>query len=473
MDQAHLPEPAGLYEAVRQVLRQWHGDNNSASPIAHFYLFRKAQRAGHTSIRRVTNQVLLDAIEQLQQTHERDVELLQRRFLDGLPIQRLARDFNVAESTIFAMQRQALERLAETLGQMEHHASTAQKALLQERLEPATYVNLIGVSEHVAQLHQLLAASGPPWLVSIEGIGGIGKTSIADALLRQLIEHGAFDEVGWVSARQARLNLGGALQAFEQPALTAETLIEQLMRQLLPDLAPPPGSPIEKSLRLLQARLKATPHLIVIDNLETVIDVEGLLPTLQTLANPTKFVLTSRKSLYTEPNIYHFIMPELNEANALQLIKQEAAWSNLPMLAASQEAELLPIVQTVGGNPLALRLVIGQTHVHALDTLLAELRGAHGQTAENLYNFIYRHAWEKLDTLSQQVLLIMPLAHPQGETLNYLTEVGHLPLGDVRLALNKLVMLNLVDARGGLNDRRYSIHGLTRTFLQKQVAKWL
>lgn len=42
----------------------------------------------------------------------------------------------------------------------------------------------------------------------------------------------------------------------------------------------------------------------------------------------------------------------------------------------------------------------------------------------------------------------MPLVQPQGENLQYLAQVGNLPAGDVRLALNKLVMLNLVDARG-------------------------
>lgn len=473
MDQAQQPGLTDLYEAVRQALRQWHGDNNIPSPLERLYLFRKAQRSGYTTIRRVTNQVLLDAMEQLKQTHEHDVKVLHLRFLDGWPVQRLARHFNVAESTIFTMQREAIERLADTLWQMDCAASAAQRAVLRARLEPASYSNLIGISEYLVQLQQLLVTSGPPWLVSIEGIGGIGKTSLADALLRQLIDANAFDEVGWVSARQTWLNFGGALRVSEKPMLTPETLIEQLLRQLLPDLAPPSGAPIEQSLRILEARLKASPYLIVVDNLETVADVEELLPTLQTLANPTKFVLTSRKSLYIEPNIYHFIVPELSEAHALQLIRQEAAWSNLPVLAAGQEADLLPIVQTVGGNPLALRLVIGQTHVHALETILEELRQARGQTAENLYTFIYRHAWNNLDELSQEVLLIMPLVQAQGESLEYLAEISELPASAIRQALNKLVMLNLVDARGGINDRRFSIHGLTRTFLQEQVAKWL
>jgi DNA-binding MarR family transcriptional regulator len=39
-------------------------------------------------------------------------------------------------------------------------------------------------------------------------------------------------------------------------------------------------------------------------------------------------------------------------------------------------------------------------------------------------------------------------------------------------ALDRLVTLNLVDSQGNLSERRYSIHGLTRTFLQEQVGKW-
>jgi hypothetical protein len=35
-----------------------------------------------------------------------------------------------------------------------------------------------------------------------------------------------------------------------------------------------------------------------------------------------------------------------------------------------------------------------------------------------------------------------------------------------------LVRLNLVDVRGDLQQRRYSIHNLTRTFLHEQVLRW-
>jgi DNA-binding IclR family transcriptional regulator len=45
-------------------------------------------------------------------------------------------------------------------------------------------------------------------------------------------------------------------------------------------------------------------------------------------------------------------------------------------------------------------------------------------------------------------------------------------LSDAHDGLETLVALNLVDCCGGLHDKRFSIHNLTRQFLQHQVARW-
>jgi hypothetical protein len=37
----------------------------------------------------------------------------------------------------------------------------------------------------------------------------------------------------------------------------------------------------------------------------------------------------------------------------------------------------------------------------------------------------------------------------------------------------RLVGLNLVDSVGGLTERRFTIHNLTRSFLQEQVLRWM
>ena len=66
----------------------------------------------------------------------------------------------------------------------------------------------------------------------------------------------------------------------------------------------------------------------------------------------------------------------------------------------------------------------------------------------------------------------MPLTTTDGADLAFLAAVSGLDGADLRHALDTLVMFTLVHARGELHHRLYSIHNLTRTFLQEQVAKW-
>jgi hypothetical protein len=226
---------------------------------------------------------------------------------------------------------------------------------------------------------------------------------------------------------------------------------------------------------MLQQCFRAQPHLVVIDNLETVEDVEKLLHTVRQWVNPTKFLFTSRFSRFYETDIYHFTVPELAETDALTLVRHEATVRNNGALATASDDDLRPLYATVGGNPLALRLVVGQTHIHGLGHVLADLQGARGRSIEQLYHYIYWQVWNSLEELAQQALLLMPLVTEGGGDIEYLTAMaagGGLSAEDVGNALERLVALNLVDSRGGLHERRYTIHALTRTFLQEQVLKW-
>lgn len=388
------------------------------------------------------------------------------RYLDGLTMSRIQNQMNLAESTLYVLQREAIAGLTTTLLAADATALADQQARMRARLTP-NQDELVGVAKPLAQLQTLVTTPGPPWLIAVEGMGGIGKTTLTNTLLHRLIDAMQVDDIAWISAQGQRLSLLGEIVEEPQPALTAAQLTEALAQQLIP------GCPPDRQLNDLRVRLKELPHIVVIDNLETVLDVESLLPTLQMWANPTKFVLTSRESLFGISSLYHAKVEELTPPHALQLIRQEAALRGLPVLATSSETELLPIVDTVGGNPLALRLVVGQNHFYGLASILYDLHQARSNTASNLYTYIYQKAWAKLDSLVRRALLIMPLGSPLGDDLDYLAEVGDLDRDELRMALNQLVSLNLVDARGGLNDRRYSIHNLTRTFLEEQVARWL
>ena len=476
MNSPILPIESTLNERVHAALQQWHQPDAAGCALEHFYLVQNARQNGARDLRRAANEVLHGALQQMENSYKQDADILRQRFADLLPAQVVANKHNVVEGALYKKQRVAIERLSQVLHDMEMSARTSRSAELAARLEAPTYQQLFGVTDHLDRLAERLLAPEPPWIISVEGMGGIGKTALAHALCRRLIDEGLVgwgnvEELGWVTARQTIFNGGGALKNVDRPALTVDALVNGLLGQLLPQAAGA-GRSAEERLQQLQQRLKERPHLIVIDNLETVTDVHSLLATLRQLANPTKFLLTTRHSLFGELDVFHYGVPELSEKDALALVRIEAEWRNLPLLAWASDDDLHPIYETVGGNPLALRLVVGQTLVHPLHAVLDDLTAARGQTIENMYTHIYRHAWDNLDEAARRVLVMMPLVTENGGALDYLANMSGLEPGDLRHVLERLVTLNLVDRRGDLREYRYTIHGLTRAFLQQQVVRW-
>ncbi len=336
------------------------------------------------------------------------------------------------------------------------------------RLPPPTYTRLVGIAETAARLREQLHTPAPPWLISIEGLGGLGKTALADFILRQTVTDGITTDFAWVSARQEIFSPAAGLTATDTPALTAVGLVDALLADFGAEDAL--TLPADKRLAALAQRLHGVPFVIVVDNLETVADYETLLPTLRRLVNPGKFILTSRRSLRAHADVFCLNAAELSPADTLQFIRQEAELRGIAALAAAPDAQLSEIYAAVGGNPLALKLIIGQIITRALDAVLHDLRRAQGKKIEELYTYIYWQAWHALDSRGQQVLLTMPLA--QGGTVAQISALCGLDERTVGNTLATLAQRSLVQVGGTLNDRRYTIHRLTETFLLTEALKW-
>jgi transcriptional regulator with XRE-family HTH domain len=338
-----------------------------------------------------------------------------------------------------------------------------------KRLELPPEQQLFGVRQEQAQLRDLIEQTKAPWIVVIDGIGGIGKTSLANGLVHEIMPTDRFYDIAWVSAQQEEFLPSTGLRPIECPALDVDTLTDTLLEQLHSTL--PLSYSAEEKLAILSSLLKQQAYLIVIDNLETVVDYEALLPLLRKVAKPSKFLLTSRHHLYAHSDVFCLSLKELNQADTIALLKYEADVRGLSALVNAPRAALGNIYEMVGGNPLALKLVIGQIGVLPLSQVLENLKEARGKKTEDLYNYIYWQAWHALDPVSREVLLVMPLV--QGGTFAQLTALSQFELGELSQALEHLIALSLVEVSGDdLEQHRYRIHRLTETFLLTEVAKW-
>ena len=179
------------------------------------------------------------------------------------------------------------------------------------------------------------------------------------------------------------------------------------------------------------------------------------------LANPSHFLLTNRSG-FAGRWIYHLPLREMSKDHAIQLVRQGQPSKNIPSLAGAPEEELIPIFDTVGGNPLALRLVVGQLHLlhprpcaveaagggdSPSSTCIPTCSATPGTALEDDTSFWqYRWSPNKEATLS-----------PGGR-------VSGLPVDVTGDSLARLSLEIWWKPQGAFNQKRYTIHSLTRTF---------
>lgn len=461
---------SNLEKSVHAVLRQWHHASPAVSPLDALCLYQQALiETGN--VRQATNQVILGALNLMGHDHREHAQLLRLRFLDQMTMAMVANQLNVAEGTAYKRQKEAIGYLATQLYELEQQTRQQNQAGLEQRLNLPVGTPLFGVTPFLDDLLSIATQPRPPWLISIEGLGGIGKTALANALVREISLLSQFQRIGWVSAKPHDFHPTLSMDVLKsQPTVSLDKVIATLLEQLSPGEALP-TSPQDR-LAALHRLLKSNSYFIIIDNLETVADHQALVPTLAKLANPSCFVLTSRHSLHAYPDVYCLTVPPLSLDDAVALLRNEADLRRIPALATAPAEQLTSIYDVVGGNPLALKLVAGQMRLLPLTHILANLQQTRGKPIEALYTFIYWQSWHLLDQTAQQTLLAMPVAGPRGSTLDYLATVSGLSVAALSAIINELISRSLLEVNGTLDDRRYAIHRLTETFLLTEVAQW-
>jgi hypothetical protein len=243
--------------------------------------------------------------------------------------------------------------------------------------------------------------------------------------------------------------------------------LRQLAEQIIPAQATS-----ETYHVVLRQQLQSAPYLVVIDNLETEAETAQLVERLQDFANPSKFLLTTRVRLPLTAGVRTLVPGELALADALALLRHQAAAIGLVELAQADDGALERIYQPVGGNPLALKLVVGLAAVLPLPQILQDLTLAETREIEQMYRHIYWRAWQALSEEGQTVLEMMPLAAAIGLTPEQMTVMTSLPPNRLWPAITELVNRSLLEVRGTTWERRYGIHRLTESFLQTEIIRW-
>ncbi len=180
----------------------------------------------------------------------------------------------------------------------------------------------VGRETEKAQVHEALLADG--YLVSIEGIGGIGKSSLALQVAHECLQAGlagreargiaTFEGLIWVTAKDQELNLDGMLNT------VARTLEYVGIAQ----------QPLEEKQVAVQKLLRAKRCLLIMDNYETVTDV-GVHQFLRELPEPSKALITTRTQ--NTPQAHIVSLHGMTQTEALTLIRSDGRDWDCPLLS--------------------------------------------------------------------------------------------------------------------------------------------
>lgn len=469
-----------LYE----VLRSGDSRDGDGSRIGYLRLYRNLRQSGHRS-NSATDTIIAEALSVLRGIRDgaqsrpnaavtamEDADWLDRHYREGITLDVLCAQDNISMPGLTKRLKKARRRLAEIVYQLEATARVEHRVNQMQRLGAPTHHMLVGADATLQQLKALVQQFGPPFLITVKGIGGIGKSTHVDKLLRDLINEDTWDQVVWISAQQKRLTIGGRLRELAQDELTRASLIERLYEQLFPHQQMPDPFVHESALNRLESHLKECPCCICIDSAEMATDIDALLPTLERLMNPSKVILTTRETVrgYSiSPATVE--LTELSEQDAILLMREAARNNHLTRLQEMQFLDLQRLYSAVGGNPLAIGIIAGQVETLGLHTTLDYLGTVGSIVNEDLFDYLYKRSWENLDATSRSVLSAMALLCPSGGEYALLSKITQIGKGELLKALNQLIALSLVESRGNGANILFRIHNLTRTFLYEQVLE--
>ena len=322
------------------------------------------------------------------------------------------------------------------------------------------YYQLPDRDDDVERIVQHLIKKEERWGVFVSGLGGIGKTATAIEIGRRCLVVGAFERVLGDSAKLEFLVDGRVAQADDRATLNFEGFLNELGTQLdQPDIR---LKPLEEKRHILQRLLNQASYLVIVDNLETTQNAFQIVQGLSQLLSRSRAIITSREVVST--TTIPLRLEGLSEADSLFFLREDAQARQCEDISHASDTLLRKIHRAVGGQPLALKLIVGQAANFGLDFALENVKNI----KDDFYRFIYWDSWQKLSRTAQRILIHLG-RKPASISLKDLRYIFPDTGEDFIEATEELINLSLINVIQVEGEKRYSIHEMTRHFINTDL----
>ncbi len=352
-----------------------------------------------------------------------------------------------------------------------------------------SYNRLIGRKSEVLELMAALQSNDGKWIIGIDGMGGIGKTALAQEVAQLCLTENLFEKVIWVSAAKPFI-FQEAQSAHTK--ITIENVLNTIMLEIAPIKMADPH--LKDKLEHVKTLLHNYNILLVLDNLDTAIENQNkIIETFLTLLrdSPSKAVFTSRKRF--KFGVYHVSLVGLDQRNkhqnydsCIEFIHQEGRDKNRMHILDSDIGALNKIAQQTGGSPKAMQLVIGQLGHRELGFVLGKLKNVsipqkkmYGNEYIQFYQSIFFSSFELLSKDVVPLLLLMAHFVPNlGSSPQNIQNIFHSYSKqnsgnkiDFEQSIDELWEMAFLEKKlQSIEKVKYYLHPLTQNFIKSDIV---
>lgn len=321
---------------------------------------------------------------------------------------------------------------------------------------PNPHPNFIGRQEEIKKV--LEALSSRAWVIAIDGMGGVGKTTLALEIAhicknqKTEIMTPKFTGFIWTSARD-KVDFG------------LEDVIREILYVLSPFEMQSKKLADAEKLSLAIRAMSNEPRLLIIDNFETVKDERLLLFLRDQLPNPSKVIITSRHHIQAGEKV--ITLGGLEDHSALQLLQHEAERLQIP-ITSQDIARLKIIAKRAYGIPLVLRWAMEMVYNgQSLEWVLQSLENA---SADEIFDYVFKTSLSILDEQTLSLFRTMSLLETWSRTDAISAMNPEIPVMEDRLG--HLVSLSLVEDNRSLvsENRRYQLPYFAKYLAKKELG---
>ncbi|MCA9929117.1 MAG: hypothetical protein KC419_11585 [Anaerolineales bacterium] len=333
---------------------------------------------------------------------------------------------------------------------------------------------LVGRSRHIDAICKNLKHPSGDVIITIDGLGGIGKTAIASKIHDLFVKDAAFDKIIWISADRSDIPIFlKSLTPFN-----FETVLDGIGQQLgeheIKKL------PMQQKAVLVNNLLQKHRCLVILDNMETAdMPQHEIVEYLRPFLHPSRALFTSRRRFTGNHHRIH--LPGLAIEPAVELMHHWGTEKAIPAILQGTQANLHKIYHATGGSPLAIKLIVSLLQQTPLDAALAHLekatpldRLAGEDEYVQFYRYIFLQTWQLLKDGDEKLLIGLAQFDPS-ESIPYslIKAMPELTTAQITTSLQFLWRLSLLEVKeqNQSADIFYNLHPLTRAFVLSDMVK--